>query len=298
MIGHTSMIPKSLSDRIQKIPFGGLVDLAKRLRGGRFPMRILNYLAHQQRQDKRYFVSSTNRGIKFVGDWQDNYAIHCLANSAFDEHIVSLIAKHLEGKVGVYLDIGTNLGIVAASIASLIKGRVVAFEPVPETFERAAGTIALNSLSNVTLFNKAVGATTGSLKFYKPINHSEGASAVRNDYVAECGATEIEVEVIRCDDLEPLIGDAPIIFIKIDVEGFEPEVIKGARALIAKHRPQILFEYHPKVAPSSNWTALDVVQLISRDINYSFEVLYEDGSVGLFPPRDGAIANILATAVP
>jgi FkbM family methyltransferase len=106
-------------------------------------------------------------------------------------------------------DIGANVGYYSQRIASLAS-RVVAFEPVPETFSR----LSQLSLPNATFVNTALGDVSGVL----PMSSANDASSL-----AVVEGNIVEVQVARGDDLD--LPQPNVV--KIDVEGFEYEVISG-----------------------------------------------------------------------
>ena len=136
------------------------------------------------------------------------------------------------------LDIGANIGLMTLKAATLAgpTGRVIAFEPNPEVYPRLERHVALNGLRNVEVRRHALGATPGSLPIYVGASNVTNASLVAH----EGDRVVAEVPIHRLDDI---MGDRPAHFIKIDVEGFEAEVLKGAAQLLARCRPTILMEF-------------------------------------------------------
>lgn len=129
---------------------------------------------------------------------------------------------HLLRPGELFIDIGANVGSYSLLAAS-VGAQVIAFEPIPTTFERLLDNIALNRFESlISPQNQGVGEECGTLRF------TSGLDAV-NHVVTETGTAEsIEVEVIPLNSLS--MGD-PVI-IKIDVEGFEMPVINGAAQLL------------------------------------------------------------------
>ena len=127
-------------------------------------------------------------------------------------------------------DVGANVGYYSQRMAALAS-RVVAFEPVPETFSR----LSKLSLPNATFVNLALGDTSGML----PMSLANDASslAVLNGNIAE-------VQVARGDDLDLPQPD----IVKIDVEGFEYEVISGMQSTLNAAQCRAVFcELHFEV---------------------------------------------------
>lgn len=135
------------------------------------------------------------------------------------------------------LDIGANAGAVTLYLAKRVgkTGRVVSFEPGPVFFERLSHNVKLNPdfKDRVELFNLGVSDKPGVLKWFEDPNFPGNAYLL--------GQSGIEVGVVTLDEAV-LPKLTKLNFVKIDVEGMEPEVLRGARLLIEKHRPKIFME--------------------------------------------------------
>ena len=133
----------------------------------------------------------------------------------------------------VAVDVGANVGTTALAMAQQVgpQGHVIALEPQPVVAHCLAAALAANGLSQVRLLTVAAGQQSGMVKmdFSQPLsNHGTAKVASQGD----------SVPMIRLDDLEL----ARCALIKIDVEGYEWQVIEGARATISRLRPTLYFE--------------------------------------------------------
>jgi FkbM family methyltransferase len=128
-----------------------------------------------------------------------------------------------------FFDVGANVGVYSVLAAGVSGADVMAFEPSPATYQDLVENMDLNQLATrVRLHNVALGGKLGELRFttnFGTINHVVSAS--------EAAADSVVVKVERLDDLAG--GTAPLVM-KIDVEGFETEVIRGAPRLLADPR--------------------------------------------------------------
>ncbi|MES2417956.1 MAG: FkbM family methyltransferase [Bacteroidota bacterium] len=121
----------------------------------------------------------------------------------------------------VFFDIGANVGSYTLLASSVCKAKSFAFEPSPATFNILTQNIALNKLDNlVQLANKGVGKEKGILQF--SANEDTTNHVIAND---EASNYTIQVPIVPLNDYYPAAKPA---LIKIDVEGFETEVINGA----------------------------------------------------------------------
>jgi FkbM family methyltransferase len=141
------------------------------------------------------------------------------------------------------LDIGANQGFHTLLFSKRVgrQGRVLAFEPSRADFKRLKLHLAINFCSNVQLFDCAVGEVNGTADFYAVRENSVLNSLRPPD--TELKITANSVPVKRLDNILSESGLAQIDFVKIDVEGGELAVLKGARSLLEReYRPIILCE--------------------------------------------------------
>lgn len=152
------------------------------------------------------------------------------------------IYRHLLGEGAVLIEVGANAGYLTVPLARMVGagGRVVAFEPQPAIHRLLCANVALNGLPRVDCVHAAVGARQGTIDV-PVIDLAQAGNFGAVSLVDPArGAATARVPLARLDDacgeLERL--DA----IKIDVEGMELDVLKGAQGLIERFRPAILPE--------------------------------------------------------
>ena len=141
-------------------------------------------------------------------------------------------ALHILREGDIFIDIGANVGFYSVIMSKIKRARVFAFEPIPSTFQKFKKNIELNSLQKLIFpYNMAIGASFGSLNMTSnldTVNHVQFSSG----YMGE----NISVDVAPLDSF---LSEFPLStsIIKIDVEGFETEVIKGMPKILAS--PQL-----------------------------------------------------------
>jgi FkbM family methyltransferase len=141
------------------------------------------------------------------------------------------------------LDIGANLGLVTFTLAALVgaAGRVHAFEPIPRMQSLIEPAIKRNGVTNVQLHRLALGASHGELMLAVPPQNAGSASLVTARQAP--GSTELMVPVRTLSSVMAGYELGHIRLVKIDVEGFEPQVLAGAADLFSSRPPDaILFE--------------------------------------------------------
>jgi FkbM family methyltransferase len=142
----------------------------------------------------------------------------------------------------VIIDAGANIGLISIPIAQAVKekrGVVHSFEAQRMMFYALCGAAAMNDLENLFAHHKCVAANRGALRvprtdYGKPQDFGL-VSLARQDEIKEHEMVPIAV----IDELELPRLD----FLKVDVEGMELEVLKGARRMINVHRPWCWIEY-------------------------------------------------------
>lgn len=132
---------------------------------------------------------------------------------------------HFLKEEDVFFDVGANVGSYTILASKVIGATTCSFEPSPKTFQHLENNIFLNRIQNkVFLFNQGIGAEKGSMQF--SINQD-----TINHIVLNGKEESITIEINTLDHIVAEHNQIPKL-IKIDVEGFETEVIRGASSLL------------------------------------------------------------------
>jgi FkbM family methyltransferase len=257
------------------------------------PHKLFPLMRRFTQAARPYFIGRMANGVQFVGNVHDDYSLGKLLSPTLHEPLIDFIIGKMKESSGAYLDIGTNMGVIAATVALALPDKpIFAFEPGPETGMRAMATFALNKLNNVTLYGCAVGDSDAGLTFYNAPGHSDYASANPTETGIGVVWEETHVECRKLDTLYEAIG--PVSAIKIDVEGHELKVVQGAQALLAAERPHIALEYNHRIAPKIGWRAVDIVPVVNAATPYTIHTLEDDLTLSAFPPptRDSGVVNL------
>ncbi|WP_205446848.1 FkbM family methyltransferase [Candidatus Frankia alpina] len=172
-------------------------------------------------------------------------------------------------------DVGANIGIYTLWAAGAVgpDGEVHAFEPVPQTRATLTSLVEQNGLTQVRLSPTAVGATIGRIG----LRLHPGASGLTHQ-VSDGATPDLTVPVVTLDS--HAARHRPPTLIKIDVEGFELEVLRGAQDLLRTHRPALLLEMLPShLARRGSSYQKDLVSLLSA-VGYRIFNLTRDGLSG------------------
>jgi FkbM family methyltransferase len=164
------------------------------------------------------------KGDQFVGYSLREYGEY---NPDETEYILQLADE----KQGLVLDIGANIGVIAQALA--YKGHhVVAFEPQVGLFDILTENLKPYPLST-TVYNTAVGSSNSTTTMPRQRYYNKG-----NFGGISCGSGDIIVPVATIDSLE--LGTVSLM--KVDVEGWEEEVLRGAVSTILKDKPILYLE--------------------------------------------------------
>ncbi len=163
-------------------------------------------------------------------------AFYRLPVDKYDFQTTELIRTHLK-KNSNCIDIGANLGhILMEIVAAAPKGQHFAFEPIPDLYT----SLKKRFSKNTTVFNYALSSKKGTATF----NYYPGRPAVSGFRErSNLGNVEPQLLSVQMEKLDDIIPEnLPIDLIKIDVEGAEYEVLQGAKKVMQKNKPIVLFE--------------------------------------------------------
>lgn len=142
---------------------------------------------------------------------------------------------------GSVVEVGANIGTHTVPLARALAAqqrRLLAYEPQPVMFQTLCANLAVNGVGNVLAQPAACGAEPGTL-YFDPPDYRAGGNFGGVAMQRAAGAGRTAVRCLRLDD--ELAGER-IGLLKIDVEGFELEVLRGAAATIARCRPLLYLE--------------------------------------------------------
>lgn len=192
-----------------------------------------------------------------------------IKRAVLDEREVSFLPHFIHEK-SVVLDIGANYGHYAIEMARLCpKGRVYAFEPIPFTF-RVFETVKHHfKQQNVVPEHAAVSNRAGTIEMTLPLLDfgapNTGIAFIGNE--TGSAVKKIKVKTLKLDDLEIT---EKVDFIKIDIEGHEPQAFEGMETLISKNRPVILIEFSHTCLKRAKTNPSDFAQYLTEKLHYVF----------------------------
>lgn len=190
-----------------------------------FPLESLAKIRRGQLSGLKYRITENSGWAPIIGRWEPG---------------AHFVYSRLIAKGDVVYDLGANCGLHTMLFSILVgeNGRVYAFEPLPENIRELSENLSINGLKNVNIVQKAVSAKDGVEGFTTARQRKQGSLQAK----PSSDANRIDVLVTSLDSF--VRSATTPSFVKIDVEGVEGHVIKGASSLIKEYKPLLSIELH------------------------------------------------------
>ena len=240
---------------IQRLPF----------RRGR--QRLVKQLLRSWAPGGSPIVAQTPRGFRMEMDTNRGYLIGYLLGD-YEPGTCRLLSRTTHAG-DVFVDAGANVGYFTLLASRLVgpSGQVHAFEPEPSIALELQRNIELNCVPNATVSQQALGDTVGEATIHRFLDLPCGHSSLR--VVDDGPHVSSKVPMITLDDyLEHLTGPR-CDFLKVDVEGSEWAVLKGAeRVLTSAHPPVIICEMNEGTSQAFGYSVREVLDWIRGCAGY------------------------------
>jgi len=207
------------------------------------------------------------------------YAIERKMLSGEYEVSTSQIINKFVREGDVCFDIGANVGPIMFYLArkATSRGKIYAFEPGPPIFERLASNVSFNPkyCESIIIENLGVGEKNSQLHWSEELRYvgrGNGSLRIGPDY------RNIIVDVVSLDSYCQKKGIEGIDFIKIDVEGMEYEVLKGAKTVLEKYQPIIYYETLPQIEKTLGFPVFTEIKNLLESLNYKFYSVDNQGN--------------------
>ena len=214
-----------------------------------------------------------------------------VASGVWEPHVTEAFRARL-GAGDVCVDIGAHVGYYTLLASKLVgpRGHVFAFEPSPGVYRALEENLARNGVTNVTALNVAAGADAGTGVLYELAEGSSGNSSLSprlldSPHAGTAGEyASVEVDVCAVDTRVPGDEFARVRMIKVDVEGYEVEALRGVERILAAGAPiAVIVELSPE------WSLDDpapfIEDLCRRHRLTPYRVVNEYSLDGYFPAR-------------
>ncbi|MEQ1802929.1 MAG: FkbM family methyltransferase [Gammaproteobacteria bacterium] len=185
-----------------------------------------------------------NDGMAFAGELASYIDRQMYLFGQYEEQAIQLFLGVVPpGRRRLIMDVGGNVGTHSLGFARFFR-RVETFEPNPALWAAFERNMALNSFSHVTLHKVGLGDAEAELPFYSIDKSNFGLGTFSTEQQYDLPLHKIAVcRVATGDAYVAEQGITDIDAIKIDVQGFEPMVLRGCQGILARHRPVVWFEY-------------------------------------------------------
>ncbi len=216
---------------------------------------------------EEHIVLKTRSGIKMICDPEDERSIPIEILNFGDYESSEIRMMHRFLKVdSILLDIGANIGWCSLNLSRAVpKGRILAFEPIPKTYDYLKRNIEINGVKNIEKYNFGFSEKKGNYILYYNPKLSVATSLQR--LYDDKEVVPIKCKLKKLDDFAKEKGLSKIDFIKCDIEGAEILAIKGGLETIEKTHPVIFLEMLRKWSAKFGYHPNDIIKILS-DIDY------------------------------
>lgn len=239
---------RSIRTCLQHWPFG---------RGKGILLRLASPLLRN-----RAFTFEVEPGVVIPARFDDYMIRYYFANAFASEPAVKLSRRLIQPGDTVF-DVGANIGLWAmgAAVRAESGGAVHAFEPVPENIARLQEHLRLNGLTWIHCEPLAVADRCGVTCFYNSATDNSGLGSLGQRSGSE---RSFEIACITLDGYCSQQGITRVDLIKVDVEGGEELVFRGAEQLLGgSHAPAIMFEASEELARRMSSSSIVVKKLLA-----------------------------------
>lgn len=282
-----------LTRRLYPLQGSGLPRLAEWIR------RTVASTLQRNNLPTDYWISDFAGQSRFCCDLGDHMGSLIFFRGAYSQEQLQLLPELLADG-SVFVDVGANQGEFSVFAAALPRSvQVFAFEPVSDVRARLEENISANLLHNVRIFPIGLSSEARSSVpiFGSSERFSDGTRHAGLPTLFTMEHREKVLEYIKLETLDHVLEEsaAPgrIALIKIDVEGAELHVIKGAQCTIAADRPHILFEVNDLSAGAAGYSTQDLFDWFDNT-QYTLQQVLPSGGLGSLD-RQIPFGNVLAT---
>ncbi len=227
-------------------------------------------------ESRRTQLVATAEGFSMYVDPTDYAVGHTVARTRTYEPEVSSVLRQVLSPGGTLVDVGANMGWFSLLGASVVgpAGRVVAVEPNPANVALLASSVEENGFTNVQVFTVAASDRTGAVAL--ETDGSNGRVIVIDGPPHQPVRASWVVAAQPLDELVGPAGVGRVDVVKLDVEGAEPLVLRGAASVLERCRPVVITEFYPEALDASPWGSAAGYLEMLRGLGYRLSVIGSD----------------------
>lgn len=165
-----------------------------------------------------------------------------------------------------YIDIGANIGWYSIYAASIVGsgGAVLAFEPDAKNCELLRKNVVAGGFRQIHVYEKAVMGVGGEIKSLSKSPDNFGDHAFLDPSYSDPEDREmVPVETVTIDSLESPLFER-LSLVKIDIQGAEPDALRGMQKTVNRYRPILLLEYSPGLIPRFGGSSFEIFAYIEK----------------------------------
>lgn len=218
-----------------------------------------------------------------------------LAFGAYEPELAQLFVSHIDPDRDV-IDVGANVGFFTNLAARKLEtGRVLAIEPTAAAFDRLTRNIAHNGIESRAIAWRGVAAAEAGELTLNVVEGREEYSSLGAIVHPSVEGETTAIETVPAQTIDALVREHDLkpAVIKIDVEGAEMDVLRGARETLKIHRPVVISEVSAPLLRTAGASPAAIVQLFDA---LEYDVRDPDNS--LMDPRNIEFGDIVATPRP
>jgi FkbM family methyltransferase len=210
-------------------------------------------------RDKKYILFKNDCGVTDI----------TRKGGVYEHYIFDYIKEKLNVEGTTIIDVGANFGFHTLQFRDLVgeSGQVISFEPQKLVYYQLCGNIILNGHDNITAYNIALSDEVNVLKMENLQYHSERDINIGNAHLDAC--YDNAYNLVNVNTLDSFSFEN-VSVLKIDVQGYEPRVLDGAKETILKNKPVIFIEVEAPQLIIYGWKEEDIFNRL-ESLGYKYE---------------------------
>ena len=190
---------------------------------------------------------------------ETNIKLKYIENETIRERMYETHSLFIPDRGEVVYDIGANYGNYALIWAKLYHAKVIAFEPLKSSFDKAKANLKLNQDTTIDLYDLGIGNDTGLFE-----------TAIDGSMISIHGTEHTFMNIIKLDNFISDIDAPKPDLIKIDIEGMEYEALIGMMRTLAIYQPKVIIETHTSKLMESCFNIL-------KNVGYEMDYIRNKG---------------------
>ena len=232
-------------------------------------------------------------GIKMQLDPYDLVSRKILETGVWEPESIQAVADHLSPGA-TFMDVGAHIGYYSLKAATKVgpNGHIVSIEPNPQTLAKLRANLEASNARIASVWPVACAASESTLQLFAAPGSNTGESSLSKDNASQEGAAPVAYSV-RARPLDDIVKEAKldrVDVIKIDVEGAEFEVLKGAAKTLDDFRPALVVELVENQLKSMGTSVDEVIRFLASH-GYRANRRVDHTNVEFVPAKTAALAH-------